>query len=246
LLDEPGRKKMQWKKYGGRRLGQNLVANRVIICDEPFAQSKRGKLHNLKTVDGKGFTLLNDRSLSESLEEMLCEALAGICVENTLIVFPGDGAQHPRKHSRILREFTQVEVPAGRLWSPGSRPIACTGAILPDRFLDLNCKLIVVVDDVISSGATMQALHRGNAWRFPRARWLAATWVSQHSRACCRSGLKGYDIVLSVCVVSKFDGNRAAINSLSTLRAEPELAQAYARRHLTEEHREKFLQCLEP
>jgi hypothetical protein len=184
---------MDLSKYRALKYGHRLVTDRVIICDEPLSRSSRGKIHNLQTLDGSGFTLLNDFRLGETLEVLLREALQGAV--NALIVFPGDGALYARRRSWILTRFTCVEVPAGRLWTPGSEPVAFAGTILPEKFLHLVPELIIVVDDVISSGATMLALHRRNAWRFPKARWLAATWILQKPRSKAPSGLSGYDAV---------------------------------------------------
>lgn len=234
---------MDLSKYRALKYGRTLVHNRVIIVDEPLPRDRRGKLHNLRTPDGEGFVLLNDFELSERLEVLLGNALQG--TENTLIVFPGRGARYPRRHSELLTRFPCVEVDAGRFWIPGSEPVAYADTILPYHFLNFRLERIVVVDDVICSGATMRALHNRNAWRFPLARWVAAAWVVQRPRSGKPSGLSGYEAVLGGCIVSKPDGGRSAVNSLSTLRADREVIHSYAERHLVEEDREKFMRCLQ-
>ena len=91
--------------------------------------------------------------------------------------------------------------------------------------------MVVVVDDVISSGLTMQKVRENNAWKFTRAKWLGVSWVAQIPQMRAKSGVNGYERVATACVVGKTNGARVPINSISTLRQDREIATSYAERH---------------
>jgi hypothetical protein len=228
--------------YTSLRYQRRIIGNRVIIADVPLTGATREKLESLHTVDGHGMCVLHDIELGEMLDVLLKEYIGG---SDSIVVFPGSGARYPRRCSALLRMCQGIEVPAGRIWVPGSEPRALAGTIAPDRFLVLGIRRIIVVDDVISSGATMRALHKRNAWRFPNASWVAGTWMLQHPQSRCRSGIAGFDTVLGGCVVSKPDGSRAAVNSLSTLCFDAAVRASYAERHIAPEDREEFDRVLQ-
>lgn len=100
----------------------------------------------------------------------------------------------------------------------------------------------VVVDDVISSGKTMQKLHENNSWRFPRAEWIGAAWFSQIFRTRPLSGVKGYSSVFASILTEGVNGKKVPINSLSTLREDTTIAQSYAKRHYVDA--DKFLRLI--
>lgn len=206
-----------------------VVHGRVIIVDVPLSTEKANALSALATVDGKGSILLDASKAAELLEVFFRRVIDEN--NNVLFVFPGNGADYPRSLSAICRETSSVEVFAKRLWTPGSEPIAIVGTFLPEPFMNLWVKTIVVVDDVISSGQTMFKLHQNNSWRFPKAKWIGATWVSQSLHAKSSSGIKGYSSVFASFLVEGQLNRKVPINSLSTLREIPEMAKNYARRH---------------
>jgi len=108
--------------------------------------------------------------------------------------------------------------------------------------MDLRTRLIIVVDDVISSGQTMYKLYRNNEWRFPRAEWIGVTWFSQALCMKSSSGVKGYNSVFASFLVEGVSGKKVPINSLSTLREQPAIAESYANRHYADV--KKFLQLI--
>ena len=143
---------------------------RIILLDESLVQNVREELKSLETSDGQELLFLEDSQLATDTEEILSEMFRQDCA--TLLVFPGNGSNYPRKLSRICQESNGASVCAKRFWQPGSDPIVTAGAILPNIFLITNVKTVVIVDDVISSGLTMQKLHQNNAWRFTQAKWV--------------------------------------------------------------------------
>ncbi len=216
-------------------LQKKKIGDRFIIVDEFLSTEKRKEIQELDWI-GDPVQFLDDNQLSQELDKLLEKELGGA----TLIIFPGSGAQYPRKKLKIDGLPNQT-VFAKRLWIPGKNPVCLAGDIKIQGFLNLQVKKIIVVDDVISSGGTISALHKRNSWRFPLATWVAATWVSQ----TLPKGLKGFRI-LSACQVVKSSGLKSAINSLSTLRADKDLSLNYALRHLRSvESQERFINLLE-
>jgi hypothetical protein len=205
------------------------IDGRIILIDVPLELCVKEEMRYLKTVDGKDLVFLETEQLAKDLERFLEEIIGK--EKDVLFVFPGNGANYPKSISKICQEATGVGVYAKRIWTPGSDPFAVAGSIMPEVFLNLFVQTIVVVDDVISSGQTMYKLHRGNGWRFPRAKWIAATWVAQIPQMKAASGVNGYDRSVIACMVEGPNKRRVPINSLSTLREQPAMAENYAKRH---------------
>lgn len=218
------------QKYPSFHYKRSLITDgRIILLDEPLAQQIREELQSLETSDGRELLFLDDSQLAADTEEILSEVIHRNC--STLLVFPGNGANYPRKHSRICQESNSVSVCAKRFWQPGSDPIVMAGAILPDIFLITNVDTVVVIDDVISSGLTMQKVRENSAWKFTRAKWVGVSWVAQIPQVRAKSGVNGYECVATACVVGKTNGMRVPINSINTLRQNQQIAMSYAERH---------------
>lgn len=206
-----------------------------MLVDVPLDTCVMEELKRLRTIDGKELVFLYARQLANDLEVFLENLVAG--ERDILFVFPGNGANYPKFVSKICKEARGVGVFAKRIWAPGSDPVAVAGTIMPELFLNMRVQTIIVVDDVISSGQTMYKLHRNNAWRFTRAKWIAATWVAQIPQMKALSGVNGYDRSVVACVVEGPNKRRVPINSLSTLREQPAIAQNYASRHFADYRR---------
>lgn len=218
------------QKYPSFHYKRSLTTDgRIILLDEPLAQEVKEELKSLETTDGHELLFLEDSQLAADTEEILAEVLLQDC--ESLLVFPGNGSNYPRKFSQICQESSGASVCAKRFWQPGTDPIVVAGVILPDIFLITNVKTVVVVDDVISSGLTMQKVHQNNAWRFTRARWVGVSWVAQIPRMRVKSGVNGYEKVATACVVGKTKSARVPVNSISTLRQNREIATSYSKRH---------------
>lgn len=202
---------------------------RIILLDETFAKQAQEEIKSLETTDGNELLFLEDSQLATDTEEILTEVLRQDC--KSLLVFPGNGSNYPRKLSRICQESNGTSVFAKRFWRPGTDPIVTAGVIMPDIFLIMNVETVVVVDDVISSGLTMQKVRENNAWRFTRAKWIGVSWVAQVPQMRAKSGVNGYERVATACVVGKTNGARVPVNSISTLRQNQEIATSYAERH---------------
>ncbi len=229
------------QKYPSFHYKRSLTADgRIILLDEPLAQQVQEEMKSLETSDGHELLFLESSQLVTGTEEILLEMIQQDC--KTLLVFPGNGSNYPRKLSRICQKLGGTSVAASRIWQPGTDPIVMAGAILQNTFLIMDVDAVVVVDDVISSGLTMQKVRENNAWKFTRAKWLGVSWVAQIPQARSKSGVNGYEQVATACVVGKTNGTRVPVNSVSTLRQDREIATSYAERHFREP--EKFLHLL--
>lgn len=208
----------------------------VILIDEALLGKTRFDLKKLKTTTNKGLIFLDDKILAYNLENILNNLTKN--ETDILFVFPGNGSNYPRKLSKICGKYPSTSVKAKRIWEPGTDPVTIVDIILPEMFLIINVKTIVIVDDVISSGSTMRKLYQKNYWRFPQAKWIGASWVSQN----LENGIKGYEYLETSCVVKKINKGKVPINSLSTLRSDLEIARSYAERHFEEPA--KFLKLI--
>ena len=224
-------KKLQ--SYTAFSYAQSLTTDgRIILIDEPLLSEVRLEMERLETVDSRELVFFEDVWLTTQLEEIL----QGIIKEEkTLLVFPGNGSNYPRKLSKFCQEFPNTtSVEAKRFWVPGEDPVVSAGLIFPNIFMITNVKAVVVVDDVISSGLTMRKLYQNNTWRFPAAKWIGVSWMSQVPSMKAKSGVNGYERIATGCVVGKTNGSgKVPINSLSTLRENSEIATSYAQRHFT-------------
>lgn len=199
---------------------QLVTSGRVIIIDLAIDKERLLVLEALEDM-----TLVFPEILSETLRQMLEPELDGSDPE--LLVFPGNGGCKVRQLCSRFESFRQTTVPAKRVWNPGSDPTALVGG-LNDRRLLIFEKKVVVVDDVISSGATLRLVHERNSWRTPRASWIAASWLSQSPRK--GYPLDRYERIYTALLVENPLGQRVPINSLSTLVENEEIAADYARR----------------
>jgi len=231
---DKGRRAMEsLKRFSQLSYAEYLYTDgRIILVDVPLDSCVKERMRHLKTVDGKDLVLLETKQLANNLERFLEELIGK--EKDILFVFPGNGSNFPKSVSRVCQEASGVGVYAKRIWTPGSDPFAVAGTIMPEVFLNLFVQTIVVVDDVISSGQTMYKLHRGNEWRFPRAKWIAATWVAQIPQMKASSGVNGYDRSIIACIIEGPNKRRVPINSLSTLREQSAMAENYANRHFSD------------
>lgn len=218
------------QKYPAFQYKRSLTTDgRIILLDEALSNRAQEELRSLETNDGHELLFLEDKGLASETEEILSDMVQPGLM--TLFVFPGNGSNYPRKLSRICQESNSTEVFAKRFWRPGTDPVVMAGTILPDIFLITNVEMVVVVDDVISSGQTLKKIRENNAWRFTRAIWIGVSWVAQTPQARVKSGVNGYEQIATACVVSKVSGARVPINSISTLRRNRKIALSYASRH---------------
>ncbi len=161
-----------------------------------------------------------------------------------LVIFPGAGARladkflfcengkgrllgTPRVEDKLYKEFykkwleRRLYIPAKRHWTPGTAPRAEVGKVAGE--INPNIRDVIVVDDVICSGATMNATRAVNAEKFPNARWHALCWLKQRSAV-----LEGYASVFGAEPCGTLE-KKAATVSFSTLRTNEEVAKNFAK-----------------
>lgn len=146
--------------------------------------------------------------------------------DNTLFLIPGNGARDVAKDLRPLLEgWSTTCLVATRHWVPGDAPRASVNRVYPKGFL-LEFTDVVVIDDVVASGATIQAIKRVNEPWMPGTCWHILTWVRQRS-----SDVTGFASIFASVEVGEKNGRRPPINSLSTLLDRPDVAESYATRN---------------
>jgi len=248
------------QKYPSFCYKYSLVTDgRIILLDAPIEQEILHEIKSLETTDNQELLFLEDTQLAADMEIILLKITKQ--EQDVLFVFPGNGSGFPRRLSKICQKFsdTTASVFAKRTWQPGTDPVVEVGFIERDIRQILPVKTIIAVDDVISSGLTMKQVYENNAWKFPEAKWIAVSWVSQIPRMKAKSGITGFENVNTSCLVRKTNGGRVPINSLSTLRhsavmleevaefypclrQQKNISESYARRYYKEP--KKFLQLV--
>lgn len=209
--------------------GYMYTEGRIILVDQSLDSTTKEFISLLKTCDGQETKFIYGKDLASGLEKFLKEVTTS--AEKSLFVFPGNGSNFPKSFSSVCQQSNGVGVFAKRFWTPGTNPIIRAGWIMPEIFMNLGIKKIVVVDDVISSGKTMQKLYANNEWRFPGAEWIGACWLSQVPEMKSASGVKGYKQIFASLAVEGPNKRKVPINSLSTLREDKGIAENYAKRH---------------
>ena len=117
-----------------------------------------------------------------------------------------------------------VRITAKRIWEPGSEPWAIASPIFPNRMV-LGIHDVVLIDDVIASGATVRKVHELNQPWIPGARWHALTWLAQRS-----ASIPGEVKLVAATRCGNFL-KREPIVSASTLVNNPEILRSFARKN---------------
>ncbi len=205
----------------------------VIILDKKTTTEIQKELSLLETKSGKEIVLLKAREMTYDLDTVLKQELSGIITkENSLFLFPGQGAEQVEKLSKSHIGYPKLKIFAKRFWVPGDEPAASVGVIiLPKDIQPERIKIMIVLDDVISSGETLRRIYEQNFQKF-KTKWIAGSWVIQAPRMKnTNCGVTGYDKIITAIVVEGPQGKRVPVNSLSSLLGSYDIAQNYAERH---------------
>lgn len=170
-----------------------------------------------------GVEVLEVDEMTETLRKW--EGWSRLSPETTRIILPGNGALDVQRAlgPDWLTKWPTGNIPATRFWWPGVTPESVVGVVI-DGF-DLLAEDIVVIDDVISSGATIQKVRERHEPWMPKAKWHALSWVIQRN-----ARLKGFSSVYAAMTVGT-QSTKAPINSLSTLLTVDKIATSYAERN---------------
>jgi len=157
--------------------------------------------------------------------------------ETTIVVVPGNGASITAHD--LFNQLPQhwylrvVRIAAKRCWNPGSEPWAVASPIFPGRML-LGIRDVVVIDDVVASGATVRKIYDLNRPWIPGARWHALTWLAQRS-----TSLPGEVSLVAAAHCGNFV-KREPIASVSTLTTDSGVLESFAQRNSSKELVEIF------
>ncbi len=163
-----------------------------------------------------------------------------------LCVFPGRSAAKIRENaewsdcyeSSVFDCESFLSLHVERWFLVCDKVVVTAGELFPERPVCLNIRNIIVIDDVISTGATIREVCNRNRYKFPRAEWYAAACVSRVEK------IAGYKEVFTPLLVpvDKY-GLKVPINSLSTLLEDEPIARHYGEKHCAKP--EIFLRVLE-
>lgn len=138
------------------------------------------------------------------------------------IIFPGEGA-------RIVSEYMKRQEPAiydmydmeRAIYLPCERTMLAKGkfdlvvdySALPEN---LKTQAVVIIDDVIASGQTMQTIAQEVRSRYPNTNIIAASWfLVEPTQKEIPSGIPGVDLTIASFVLRGNYTARPPINSLS-------------------------------
>lgn len=191
----------------------------VIIADVLLPSTILELLKSHVTTSGEELIIVDPICLASELQNIVVQKIQQ---KDQLLVFPGGGGR------KVFNYFKPVDahasfVHAQRIWVPGTDPVVSVGEIFPERIIMPEYTNICVIDDVVSTGKTLERLYERNSWKFPRATWSAVSLVGRHSKP------KHYtDITFGLSVVHADTlAKKVPINSLSTLLEDERMAELY-------------------
>lgn len=163
---------------------------------------------------------LSRKLTNETLVEMLQS-------DRTLTLIIGASGADAWRQIAHFTTHTKWEVPVhAKTWERGEQTQVTTSGIDWPFYVDPYITDIVAVDDVISTGKTLTLIRERNACRFPCAKWHALVWLTRKEK------LSGFTSITAACCIKCEEGGiKPPINSLSTLLADKELSEAYAKKH---------------
>jgi hypothetical protein len=178
-------------------------------------------------------SVMNER-LNTELMTMLNELPESA---NLIVIYPGNGANQLSGKLSALNGVASLSVHAKRYWQPGKSPVCVVGEFAFPNGVT-HC---LVVDDVISSGGTMQAVRK---YVPNEVECWAVAEVSQRLSKARHKALCGFTRVIVGAELCSDAVSYVPINSVSTLRVDSGLARVYAERNVSPENREAFLSLL--
>ena len=222
-------------KFPNLRYTEFLVVDnsseRLAIDDisgrDPDKKSAYQEAIELLVLSCKGYLYVQKaEDLARSLNYRLRETLEGLNPENTLLLFPGNGSKLTKQllPKPILEYFPPIDIDVRRrirrdMSVAGAEiltPLAKIKAAMPEKL-----EYCVLIDDVVATGATAQALRNKID---PRGElvWFAGSWmtlsplnVRNRQDDKLKSGIVGYERNTTAMVYQGEKGPPAN-NSLSS------------------------------
>jgi orotate phosphoribosyltransferase-like protein len=173
---------------------------------------------------------LNAITITGALSSILAVELSDLRCTDVLVTVGRSGATMGQYLDKKItcRYLPRAHIHAFSWDRSGSIPSVTTSAMQWTPLVDPTVRRVIVIDDVISSGRTLELVVQRNSWRFPRAQWYACAWITRKRK------LRGYAGVMASALVTNCYGQRVPINSLSTLLKCSDIATSYAERHFGE------------
>lgn len=202
-----------------------VVDGAVLIQDllpTPFTDKAAETLFNLarglNRTAGITLQIADGGSLNYYLLRMISKI---IMRKNPLIIFPGEGAKivggYLKKQASDFPLENAVFLPCGRRpLEKGKFAIEADFSPLPDNIGD---RPILIIDDVIATGATMQTIAKELRTRYGNVQIIAASWLflapSVKENKNAPSGIEDVNITVAAFALKGNYVSRPPINSLS-------------------------------
>ena len=233
------------------------TTTRLAIDDISYrAQSPIQENIELLQLACKGWLEVYDaEELTIALSEKLAALLRAVNTNKTIMVFPGNGAKIVRDllPTIILDGIVNIDVSTKRTVN------AKTGAVedveigeknvVRKAISDINAQTIIVLDDVIATGATLSALR--DSFPARNLEWFAGSLmmlspVQKKTRIKRESGIDGYTSIISPLIYQGVTG-APALNSLYTFIGNSEKSQIVRTKYIQNyvEDEESFCNALD-
>lgn len=202
-----------------------VVDGAVLIQDllpTPFTDKAAETLFNLARELNRTAEITLQIADGGSLNYYLLRMISKIIIEkNPLIIFPGEGAKivsgYLKKQASDFSLENTVFLPCERRpLGKGKFAIETDLSPLPDNIGD---RPILIIDDVIATGATMQTIAKGLRIRYGNVQIIAASWLflapSVKENKNASSGIEDVNITVAAFALKGNYVARPPINSLS-------------------------------
>lgn len=219
------RVKKSFSKLEFKKLELVDSTTHLVLDDLSYRLPNKEVLDIIKGFEfscNRGIKVYPVKKLTIDLEKTLLDFLTKCDLGKTVIIYPGEGAETVKSAmtSGILDSFQAITVSAKRLKSQTGE---VTGIDLPwgkevlKDIADISkVNTLLIIDDVIDSGKTIQALKSNMG--FPEATWYAAALIVYSPFFCEErkgfdSSIDGYERIFASVVI---EGDKISLNSLSS------------------------------
>ena len=195
-----------------------LVDGAVLIQDITTDTTLTQATKRLNEISSITIQVIDGMSLTKDMVTLIEKS--GIFNINPLIIYPGNGAQSVKDFlASIDKRFiiNTVDLPTQRtMIRNGGFQLDVDYSSLPQ---DIDTETALIIDDVVASGQTSQAVCKEIKTRFPNIKCILATWLfltpTKSENKISVSGVAGIDNIIASTVLKGNLTSRPPINSLS-------------------------------
>lgn len=195
-----------------------LVDGAVLIQDIAADNTLTQAAKKINEISSITLHIVDGLSLTKDIITLVKRS--GILDDNPLIIYPGNGSQSVRRHLiSVDKQFASNSLNLSTqrtMIRNGEFDLTVDYSPLPQN---IDTKTVLIVDDVVASGQTAQAISSEIKARFPNVKCVLATWLfllpTKPTNKASASGIDGIEQTLASIVLKGNLTSRPPINSLS-------------------------------